>query len=76
MQEYVFTIAVRDPEHPLGQVPLIEFGVNTEASQKFTGAISNIVEMLKLLKTPEKVAEFMRDNASLAKGTILNHEGK
>lgn len=63
MREYVLTIATRDPEHPLRQAMLIECGFSH--SKALVDAFGQLAELLRMLKTPEKLAEFMRDNEAL-----------
>lgn len=71
MREYIFRVAVRDPAHPLAENMLIEFGRTTADPNGFSEAVAQIAGMLRTLGTPEKVAEFMRDNAALAKAQTL-----
>ena len=65
-QEYVFTISTRDREHPLNQKMLIECGFHKDAPGMLIGGLQNVVDMLKILKTPEKVSAFMVENAQLS----------
>lgn len=67
--EYVFRILSRDPEHPLGETMLVEFGQSD--ARAFADAVGALTDMLRVLKTPEKVARFMRENAALARRDLL-----
>ena len=69
--EYVLRIVVRDPDRPLSERVLIEAGASTENPRRFTEALAGLVDMLRVLKTPEAVAEFMRENATAAKTPTL-----
>jgi hypothetical protein len=66
MKEYVLKIVERDKEHPLAETMLLEFGYSKDTPERFIEAFKQLTELLKVLKTPEKVAEFMRKNASLS----------
>lgn len=73
--EYIFTISSRDKEHTLDQNMILELGFPDEHPNKLIEGIQNIVDILKILKTPEKVAEFMMENAKLTKGRLLTKPG-
>ena len=64
--EYVFTIALHNSEHPLVDVPILRTGHRSDNPQGLIIALEALVGMLKLKKTPEAVAQFIRDNASVA----------
>lgn len=66
MKEYVVTISIRDPFHPLVEVPILSTGHPVDNPLGLIAALESLVGMLKLKKTPEKVAAFIRDNASVA----------
>lgn len=65
MREYTFTILSRDKEHKLDQEMILELGFDQNRPIKLIEGLQNIVDMLKLLKTPENVAQFMLDSAQL-----------
>lgn len=66
MKEYVFTLTVRDPGCPLVETPLIRFGRDAANPAGLIAALEALVGLLKLQRTPEAAAKFMRDNATMA----------
>jgi hypothetical protein len=62
--DYVVTISTRDHEHPLADAMLIEAGADN--AKEFVEAFWQLAELLRIKKTPEKVAEFMKHNMFLA----------
>ncbi len=63
MKEYVLTIAVRDPDHPLVPTVVHECGVDVRHPEALADALSAMAGLIRALGTPEKVAEYMRKNA-------------
>lgn len=66
--EYILKIGKRRTE-PLTEpgMVLVEAGVDAEKPEALIAALENLLELLRLLKTPEKVAKYMHDHASAAK---------
>jgi hypothetical protein len=58
MKEYVFRILTRDPDRPLDERTLIEFGV--EDAEAFGKAVGAVGGLLQLHGKPETVALAMR----------------
>lgn len=71
MQEYVFTISTRNKEHKLDQEMILELGFDQNRPIKLIEGLQNVVDILKLLKTPEQVAQFMLDSAQLTSNKTL-----
>lgn len=72
MPEYVVRISVRDPAHPLLEKELLTCGHDTRSPARLIAAMESLTGMLRELKTPERVAEFIRANADLAKAHQLS----
>lgn len=66
MKEYVFTLSARDPGCPLVETMLIRSGHDARRPEAFIAALESLVGLLKLKRTPEAAAKFIRDNASVA----------
>lgn len=60
MTEYVFSICRRDPARPLATELIVEFGCNTERGVGIIEAVSRFADILRELKTPERVADAIR----------------
>jgi len=71
MKEYVFTIAARDPGCPLVEVPILRSGHDAANPAGLIVAMEAMVGLLKLRRTPEAVAKFIRDNAAVAMANNL-----
>ncbi len=63
---YVLKIEKQDSEHPLINDLILEFGVDANNPKGFLEALIQMTELLKITKTPENLAEFMRKNSYLA----------
>ena len=71
MDDYVFRIAKRPKGKVVAEEMLIEFGISHDNPDGLIVAIENLLGVLKELKTPEKVADFMRMKAVLADAKLL-----
>lgn len=71
MKEYVFTIAARDSGCPLVETMLIRSGHDASNPATLIAALEAMVGLLKLRRTPENVAKFIRDNAAVAMANNL-----
>ena len=67
MKEYVFRIVVRDPEAPLREGVVFEFGTPTTDATAFTSAIEAFAAMLRINGTPEKTVRFIEQNKEAAR---------
>lgn len=65
-EEYVFRISRRDKDHPLAETMIVEFGTDAKHPDAFADALQNLVHLLKIHTTPEKVKRFMMTNAFLS----------
>jgi hypothetical protein len=69
-REYVFRVLTRDPDRPLDELELIEFGVeDSEAFGKAVAAIGGLLNMPG--STPEKVAKQMRHHRQEPRKIVL-----
>lgn len=66
MKEYVCRICLRDPDHPLTEGTILEFGTVCTDARAFADALSALVQLLRLKGTPEKTAEFMVEQRQAA----------
>jgi hypothetical protein len=60
MTEYVFSIHRRDPARPLAAELIVEFGCDEARGVGVVEAVSRFADMLRELKTPERVADAIR----------------
>jgi hypothetical protein len=75
MREYILKISVRDRNRPLAPDEMIlEWGVPAANAKGFIDMLQAMTDALKDLKTPEKLAAFMRENAALTHAPIALKE--
>ncbi len=72
--EYILKISRRDPSRPLAESLVVEFAVPVAAERALVESFGQFCELLKLLKTPEKVAAFIKENSVLARNDLLIKE--
>ena len=72
--EYVFRIEKRDTEHPLTPRVLAEFGCNADDQKALVEAVVAFGELLKIYKTPEGVASWMKSNADFQRAKLFVDE--
>lgn len=71
MDEYIFRVEKRTAEHPLTPKLLVEFGCNAADPKVVIEAIVAFGELLKLYKTPENVAAFLKHNAGEQRAKLV-----
>jgi hypothetical protein len=60
VSEYLFRVSRRDPARPLAEELIVEFGCDAGRGVGIIEAVSIFADMLRELKTPERVADAIR----------------
>lgn len=66
MKKYVLRISTLESEHPLGDVMLFELGFDAARPLALVEGVGQLADLLRMLKTPEKVRDFMKENQNQA----------
>ena len=74
MDQYIFRIEKRKPEHPLTPEVLVEFGCNADNPRAIIESVVAFSELLKLYGSPEKVVKFMKHNAGVQRAKLFVDE--
>jgi hypothetical protein len=64
VKEYVFKISARSYDRPLAETMILEFGCDAAKRKGLVDAVGQFAELLRMLGTPEAVADFMRTNGA------------
>lgn len=64
MDQYIFRIEKRSPEHPLTPTVLVEFACSADNPKGIVDAVVAFGALLKMQGSPENVVEYMKRNAS------------
>ena len=71
MDEYVFRLIRRPKGAVLRETVLMEHGVQVKSDDALANSLSALSQMLRIHGTPEKVVEFMKTHAAVAKAGLI-----